>query len=257
MHKRLRKLVLWTASFTVFICFTPGHVESTGSPKTQKGREYYEKTGDVTWEYPSQKNMIALTFDDGPDPVDTPQILDLLKKYNAKSTFFVVGKQVDEHPEVARRQVAEGHELANHTYTHAYFTRNSSVASIRNEMEKTQQSIIKVTGQKSYLFRPPGGFYSDRMIDTCRKDGYLVVMWSWHQDTWDWNRPGVHKIVNKVLNNARSGDIVLMHDHVEGKSQTIEALKQILPELQKRGFRFVTVSELAGRHIPHDASQVH
>ena len=223
---------------------------AAGASPVNQGREYYEQRGDVIWEIPNREKIIALTFDDGPDPEDTPQILDLLKQYHAKATFFVVGKQVQEHPELAKRQVAEGHELANHTFDHMYFNRRSSPEVIVRELRETQEAIYQVTGKKTYLFRPPGGYYNDRMIQICKKEGYLVVMWSWHQDTWDWNRPGVAKIVNKVLNNARNGDIVLMHDHVEGKSQTVDALKQILPELQKRGYRFVTVSELVEYNIP-------
>lgn len=223
---------------------------AAAAPSGNKGREYYEQRGDVVWEIPNREKVIAFTFDDGPDPEETTQILDLLKQYDAKATFFVVGKQVEKHPELVRREVAEGHELGNHTYDHAYFNRGSSAETIASQLLRTQEAIFKATGKKSYLFRPPGGYYSDRMIETCKKNGYLVVMWSWHQDTWDWNRPGVKKIVNKVLGNARNGDIVLMHDHVEGRSQTVDALKEILPELKKRGYRFVTVSELAQYNIP-------
>ena len=220
------------------------------SPVVKKDRAYYEERGDIVWESPKEDKVIAITFDDGPDPEDTPAILDLLKKYNGKATFFVVGKQLKRFPDIAKRQVEEGHELANHTFTHLYFNRSTPIQTIKNEIDQTQDLLYDITGTKTQLFRPPGGFYNDRMVSLCRDKGYLVVLWSWHQDTKDWDRPGVSKIVNKVLNNVRGGDIILMHDHVEGKSQTVAALEQILPELQKRGYRLVTVSELLGRSQP-------
>nr|WP_235941544.1 polysaccharide deacetylase family protein [Paenibacillus puerhi] len=208
------------------------------------GRAYFEERGEIVWEVPSEEKVIALTFDDGPDETDTPAILDLLKQYDAKATFFVIGKRVEQFPELVKREMREGHEIANHTYSHMYFTKKISESKIEEQLSKAEHAIADVTGQKTKLFRPPGGYYSERVVRAAKKAGYLVVMWSWHQDTEDWNTPGVNKIVKKVLDHAHNGDIVLFHDHVEGRTQTVEALKQILPELQARGYRFVTVSEL-------------
>ncbi|WP_245247255.1 MULTISPECIES: polysaccharide deacetylase family protein [unclassified Paenibacillus] len=209
-----------------------------------KGREYYEARGDIVWEVPTDEKIIALTFDDGPDPSDTPEILDLLNQYGAKATFFVIGKRVEKYPDLVKREVGEGHEIANHTYSHPYFKKRIPGEKVQDEILKAEQIILDTTGLKPSLFRPPGGYYGENLVNASKKSGYLVVMWSWHQDTEDWNRPGVTKIVNKVLTNARNGDIILFHDYVEGKSQTVEALKQILPQLKERGYRFVTVSEL-------------
>ncbi|WP_213581874.1 polysaccharide deacetylase family protein [Paenibacillus sp. J2TS4] len=211
---------------------------------SDKGRDYYEARGEIVWEVKTEEKVIALTFDDGPNPVQTAQILDLLKQYDARATFFVVGRRMEKFPDLARREVAEGHELANHTYSHRYFKKSTPIDQIRQEIVKNQQLITSITGQKPHLFRPPGGFYNDNVVKASRDAGYLTVLWSWHQDTKDWSSPGVNKIVRKVLDNARNGDIVLFHDHVERNPQTVEALKQILPELKQRGFRFVTVSEL-------------
>ncbi|WP_409347071.1 polysaccharide deacetylase family protein [Paenibacillus sp. MBLB4367] len=210
----------------------------------ENGRSYYESRGEIVWEVPGADKRIALTFDDGPDAEQTPKILDILKRYDAKATFFVVGKRVDRFPDIVRRELAEGHELANHTYSHPYFQGKVSAERLQKEIKTTQDAIWKATGATPRLFRPPGGYYSQSMVNATKELGYLIVLWSWHQDTVDWNRPGVGKIVNKVLNNARSGDIVLFHDFVEGRTQTVEALERIMPELQKRGYTFVTVSEL-------------
>lgn len=229
-------IALLLASFTFTAAFE--------KPGNEKGRAYFESLGEAVWEIPTDKKVIALTFDDGPDPQDTPQILDLLKKYKAKSTFFVIGSLVEKYPSIVQRQVREGHELANHSFSHPIFTKRISIGKMNQEIKETENSIFAVTGQVPSLFRPPGGYYDESIIHTSNKAGYLVVMWSWHQDTRDWTNPGVDNIVKKVVNNARNGDIVLFHDHISGRSQTIAALKRILPELQKKGFKCITVSEM-------------
>jgi polysaccharide deacetylase family sporulation protein PdaB len=206
-------------------------------------RRYYESTGEIIWEVPTQQKIVALTFDDGPDPDNTALILDLLKQYNAKATFFAIGEKVSRNPELARREAEEGHELANHTYHHL-FLNNRSFGKLEKEIVETERVIREATGQKPTLFRPPGGIYNDRLIALARQHGYVVVLWSWQQDTRDWSRPGVGKIVSRVLDHLENGNIILLHEYVEGGSQTVEALKTILPELNKRGYRMVTVSEL-------------
>ncbi|QHW31804.1 polysaccharide deacetylase family protein [Paenibacillus rhizovicinus] len=210
----------------------------------RKDRHFYESRGDIIWELPLERKELALTFDDGPDPATTNQILDLLKQYHAKATFFVIGYRVHEYPDIIKREIAEGHEVANHTFNHVYFQKGIKADTIQREIERTDRSLIELTGKKPFLFRPPGGYYSDVMIDIARKLGYTTVLWSWHQDTEDWRSPGVRHIVNKVLKNARNGDIVLLHDYVSGSAHTVKALRVILPELERRGYRLVTVSEL-------------
>lgn len=210
-------------------------------------RQYYETRGEVIWEVPMEEKLIALTFDDGPNRKATVQILDLLKQYDAKATFFVVGNRIDKYAEVVKREVAEGHEVANHTYNHVFFTNRVNSETIAEEISNAQKKIAAVTGKSSPWFRPPGGYLNDTVINLAKQHGYTVVLWSWHQDTRDWSSPGVTKIVNKVLNNARNGDIILMHDQVRGSNQTVRALEKILPELKRRGFRMVTVSELMNR----------
>ena len=211
---------------------------------TAHGREYYEARGEIIWEVPMAEKLIALTFDDGPDPEETPLILDLLGRYQAKATFFALGRKVDQYPELAAREVLEGHEIANHTFTHRYFNRPITPQLLSSEINRTNEAILRATGRRPVLFRPPGGYYGQAVVDGAKLAGCKTVLWSWHQDTEDWSRPGTEKIIRKVLTNARGGDIILFHDHVEGKSQTIAALQRILPELSKRGYRFVSVSEL-------------
>lgn len=227
------------------------HTELAAAPKN--GRNYYEARGEVIWEVPSNKKLLAITFDDGPDPEDTPKILDILAQYHVKATFFVIGSKADRHPDLVKREMEEGHEIANHTYTHHFFNRRSTAEIIEKEITAAQQSVRAITGKQPKLFRPPGGMFNDAVLKYARKQGLQTIMWSWHQDTKDWSRPGVGFIVNKVLNNVRNGDIILLHDYVSGNSQTIQALEAILPVLSKRGYEFVTVSELlsnAGHMVP-------
>lgn len=206
-----------------------------------KGRRYYEQTGEVVWEIKTNEKIVAITFDDGPDAKYTSQVLDLLAEYGAKATFFIIGKNAEKNPEVVLRQYEEGHELANHTYTHPWTT---STIKLDKELKQTNEVIFSITGFRPTLFRPVGGQYTDAMIDTAVKNGFKVVMWSWHQDTEDWANPGVKKIVSKVLKGTRPGDVVLFHDAGGDRSQTIKALEEILPELKRKGYHFVTISEL-------------
>ena len=230
---------IWVSLF--LLCFMSSPFAEAKSIK--KDRLYYEKRGEVVWEVPTDQKVICLTFDDGPDAQFTQQILDLLKEQQAKATFFVTGRQVQKYPELAKQQVQDGHELANHTFSHPNLRRISE-GKLREEILQTEKVIQAVTGQNTKLFRPPGGDYNDTIINTAKNEGYTVIMWSWHQDTKDWTDPGIHKIVNKVLSNARNGDIVLFHDYGGNRSQTVKALKEILPVLKQRGYHFITVSEL-------------
>ena len=206
-----------------------------------KGREYYEKTGNVVWEIQTTKKVVALTFDDGPHPEYTEQILNLMDQYGAKGTFFLVGEQAEKNPQIVLRMYEDGHEIANHTYTHPF---TKSVPTIMKEVDKTNEILFSITGHSPKLFRPVEGYYTDELINEVVKKGYKMVMWSWHQDTEDWANPGVKKIVNKVLTGTRPGDVILFHDAGGDRSQTIKALEEILPELKRQGYQFVTISEL-------------
>ncbi|SMF70405.1 MULTISPECIES: polysaccharide deacetylase family protein [Paenibacillus] len=218
-------------------------VTEASSPVHGKQRSYYEERGDIVWEVPTQEKYIALTFDDGPDEQQTPKILELLEKYHAKATFFVVGDRVKRFPDIVKMEQAAGHEIGNHSYHHPSLHR-LGLSALKEEMTMTQEAVLETTGRKPVLFRPPGGYYNDAIVELTKHHNLQMILWSWHQDTKDWTSPGVQRIVRKVLDNARNGDIILMHDYVYNSTQTIEALKVILPELQRRGYRFVTVSEL-------------
>lgn len=206
-----------------------------------KGRQYYEKSGQIVWDIKTTEKIVALTFDDGPHKKYTVEVLDILEKYDAKATFFVVGQHAEKNPEVILRMYEDGHELANHTYTHPI---RSSVKKILKEIELTNDTIFSITGYSPVLFRPVEGQYTDALVNAVTKEGFKLVMWSWHQDTEDWRNPGVRKIVNTVLNGTKQGDVILFHDGGGNRAQTVKALEEIVPELQKQGYKFVTISEL-------------
>jgi peptidoglycan-N-acetylglucosamine deacetylase len=206
----------------------------------------YRKNGLAIWEINTKEKLVALTFDDGPNPVYTNQILDLLAKYHAKATFFVIGERAKEFPGIIKREAKEGHEVANHTYSHIYDFDNSP-AKLRKELERSSKTIKSITGFKPTLYRPVAGYYNDLILNTAIKNGYRVVLWSWTQDTRDWSCPGINKITNNVVSDIKPGDITIFHDSGGDRSQTVCALENILRYLNKEGFKCVTVSEMIYR----------
>ncbi|WP_442598901.1 polysaccharide deacetylase family protein [Neobacillus sp. D3-1R] len=242
-----RKLLMISASLFCF-CFLVSTDSVLASSSTYK-RGKFEKTGHVFWDIRTKEKLVALTFDDGPDPIYTPQILDALEKYDAKATFFVIGQEAERYPEIIKRQAKEGHELANHTYRH-YFKDNFNKNKLKSELTTAGEVIEKLTGNPPALFRPIAGYYDEQIIDTAIESGYEVILWSWHQDTKDWSKPGVGKITNNVISDTKPGDIVIFHDAGGDRSQTVKAIENILEVLYEEGFKCVTVSEMLGRSEP-------
>ncbi len=185
------------------------------------------------------EKKLALTFDDGPHPKKTPEILDVLKKYDVHATFFQVGQNVAENPELADRIIAEGHEIGNHTYTHCI---SAEARRVKEEIERCEDEISRHSEYKTRLFRPPGGNYNADYCRLCAELGYTMILWS--IDTKDWQGRDADGIFNEVKNAAAPGRIVLMHDFVSGRSHTAEALEMLIPYLLSEGYTLVTVSEL-------------
>lgn len=215
---------------------------------SSKGREYYEKTGNVFWKVNTKEKLVSITFDDGPHPVFTPIILDILAKYQAKATFFVTGTKAETYPNLIRREMKEGHEIANHTYNH-YIKRNISVDKLTSELEQTDIVLKKIAGYTPALYRPVGGIYNETIINTALKNGKLVILWSW--DPRDWNDPPASRITKLVTKAIKPGDIIVLHDwhgtELSQSCQTVLALDDILEYLNEHGYKCVTVSELIFR----------
>ena len=185
----------------------------------------------------TQEKVVALTFDDGPDPIDTPAVLDILKEKQARATFFVLGQAAQSNPDLLKRLVIEGHEIGNHSFKHDYQQRH-----LVEEMNQTDQAVFAATGTHTYFYRPPGGFVSQNQLDTIKKNGHIVALWS--VDSKDWRNPGVKQIVDNVMKNVFPGAIILMHDGGYQRSQTVKALGPIIVALRVQGYRLVTLSEL-------------
>lgn len=187
----------------------------------------------------SRHKAIALTFDDGPWPTTTTQILDILKKNNIKATFFWVGRYLQVYPELGKKVAAAGHAIGNHTWNHQYIKYNEDGAA--REIDRTTALIEKVTGVKTTIFRPPGGILDNGLAAYAQKRNYTVVMWS--ADSLDW-RTNTESLMENVMKQANSGGIVLMHDGGGNRARTVEALPDIIAKFRKEGYTFVTVPEL-------------
>ncbi|MEH2200342.1 polysaccharide deacetylase family protein [Nostoc sp.] len=188
---------------------------------------------------PPQK-IIALTFDDGPWPESTAEVLDILKKNQIKGTFFVVGQNVKNYPNLLKQEIAEGHVIGNHTWHHWYQFLNPQAAAY--EIDHTSDLIFQTTGLKTNLFRPPGGVMHNGVVDYARNSKYAIILWS--SDSVDYSRPPVPKLIGNVFREAKPGGIVLMHDGGGNRSKTVQALPEIIANFRNQGYRFVTIPEL-------------
>ncbi|WP_190284905.1 polysaccharide deacetylase family protein [Bacillus sp. S3] len=206
-------------------------------------RRQVEPTGQVVWDVTTSKKVISLTFDDGPSPIYTPQVLALLEKYSAHATFFQIGNRMELYPDVVEQVVEAGHEIGNHSMTHPYENK-VGFQQMSGEISRAERIIQKYQPNHPKLFRPPGGYLDNALLHEAKEQGYRVVLWSYHQELKDWSLPGARNIANHVIRHARNGDIILLHDGGGDRSQTIEALKLFLPALKEKGYSFVTVSEL-------------
>jgi peptidoglycan/xylan/chitin deacetylase (PgdA/CDA1 family) len=179
---------------------------------------------------------VALTFDDGPSPVYTPRLLDLLRKAGAAATFFVVGREAERHPGLVRRMIGEGHRVGSHSWSHPQST---TPGSAKEELQRTHDVLKAITGVDPTLFRPPYGIETGPLAEEAVSRGYRTVLWS--LDTKDWRDHDASKLSEMVGERSRRGDIVLMHDI---HAATIDAVPDMLRRLALRGVRCVTVERL-------------
>ncbi|MFE1174387.1 glycosyltransferase [Streptomyces sp. NPDC058773] len=197
---------------------------------------------------------LALTFDDGPDPVWTPRILDALRRNHVHATFFVVGTQVVAHPELVRRIVAEGHQIGIHTFTHPDLARLAPWQRSL-ELRETQLAVAGAAGVTTALLRPPYSSKSDALDDAdwsvlqqADAAGYVTALTT--RDAEDWRRPGADRIVARATPHGHAGQIVLMHDGGGDRAQTVAALNTLIPRLKAHDFRFATVGASVGMAGP-------
>ena len=182
---------------------------------------------------------IALTFDDGPSKANTPRLLDLLAKRGVKVTFFVLGENVQENPEILKREIAEGHEIGNHSWNHPNLRKLPEDA-VHSQLERTQDVVFQIAGIKPKIMRPPYGEFSEQQRKWANEQfGYKTILWE--VDPLDWKKPGPSVVARRILDATRPGYIVLSHDI---HAQTIDAMPEVIDGLLAKGYKFVTVSEL-------------
>jgi peptidoglycan-N-acetylglucosamine deacetylase len=183
-------------------------------------------------------HAIALTIDDGPNPIYTPQILRLLERYKVTASFSMIGIDVEWYPAIARDVAAAGHVITNHTWQHLDLP-TLPAARARYQMDRATEEIHRVTGTVPKFFRAPYGNWDDTVLEHCRQMGMTPVDWS--VDPRDWARPGVSSIVENIMTNTRTGSIILEHDGGGNRSETVAALKIVIPRLLDAGYRFYPV----------------
>lgn len=194
---------------------------------------------------PSTKK-VALTFDDVPDPRFTPQVLDVLKKYNVRATFFIVGSRAEKHPDLVKRIVKEGHMVGNHSYNHPEFSKLSMNA-FRKQILHTGDIIQRLAGYTPKMIRPPYGDINEEQLRWAAKQHYSIV--NWNVDSLDWKGLSKEQVKDNILSAVKPGSIVLQHagggvgSNLNG---TIKALPEIIEELRNRGYELVTLDEMLG-----------
>ncbi|MEG0917783.1 MAG: polysaccharide deacetylase family protein [Myroides sp.] len=184
------------------------------------------------------RNIVALTFDDGPTEI-TPEILNLLEKYNQKATFFCIGKQVEKHPETAKIIVGQGHVIANHTYLHTNKMGFLSKKEVHKEIASTQNIIQQITSKIPNLFRPPFGVTNPNIARACKENRVEVI--GWNVRSLDTVITSEDKILSRILDRFEKGSIILLHDT---STKTLNVLERLLIIMEKKQIQSVTVDEL-------------
>lgn len=237
---RKRTVGFYLTSFLLVMVF----LITTYSLALHPNMENWKKEKIVVDKIKTDKKVVALTFDDGPDPQFTPIVLDILKKHEARATFFILGKRAEAHPDILKKIAAEGHEIGNHSYSHPDFNNINQEAQL-NEVAKTTNIIKRLTGQTPGLLRPPGGYLSYDLVAITKKNNMTIAYWTYQQDSKDW-RNGIKAatIAGHVIKNIRPGQVIILHDGCPNGMQTAKATDMIVSHLQEEGYSFVTVSEL-------------
>jgi peptidoglycan/xylan/chitin deacetylase (PgdA/CDA1 family) len=191
-----------------------------------------------------------MTFDDGPNEKLTPELLEILATHHIHATFFVIGENAERHPEILQRAIREGQEIGNHSWSHPAFAKMSDAA-VRRELQKTDDVIRAAIGTRPTLMRPPYGSITSRQKQWIHAEfGYRIILWD--VDPLDWKRPGALVVTSRIVRETRPGSIILSHDIHPG---TIKAMPATFDQLQAKGFKFVTVSELIAMGKPMPPKQ--
>ncbi len=212
------------------------HADPAKPPRRRRGPRW-DGPGGIVYHVRDGRKGIALTIDDGPSPEYTPQVLRLLEKYRVTATFSMIGLEVAAYPGLVREVAAAGHKIANHTWSHLDLAMMPAVT-VADQINRATGAIHEATSREPALFRAPYGAWSPAVLEQCVRSGMTPLDWS--VDPRDWSRPGVTSIVANIMRNTRTGSIILEHDGGGNRSQTIAALKIVLPRLLDSGYHFTT-----------------
>jgi polysaccharide deacetylase family sporulation protein PdaB len=190
----------------------------------------------------TNKKVVALTFDDGPDAVYTPRILEVLHQNNVQATFFVLGSQADKYPRVMQWISRAGHEIGNHGYLHRDLHKLTE-QEVYDDIKRGERSILRTTGILAQYYRPPGGVITHDVLNAVQASGYDVIHWSVDPQDWSLTRTA-SAIAKSVKRDVSPGDIILFHDGGLNQKQTVAALQDLIQHLRSQGYRFVTISQL-------------
>lgn len=201
------------------------------------------KKAKVYYHYQTIAPYLSITFDDGPNRIQTPKVLKILKKYNIKATFFVIGENVEYQKDVLRQVYKEGHEIGNHFYTHDNINKLTK-DQIRENIVSNNELIYKTIGVRPKLVRPPYGIVNDNLKAVCGELNMSIIIWTDNKDSRDWALTKDSEIINNLTKKVKNGDIFLFHDSNKKFTNTLSAIDVIIPALQKKGYKWVSVSTL-------------
>lgn len=237
-----RRMVLLGGAASLSTPFLLGTAHAQGLPQTFAGRGPITRGDAATvTRIPTTQPVVAMTFDDGPHPSLTPQLLDMLLARGIRATFYVIGRNAARYPQILQRMVAEGHEVGNHTWSHPSLHGHSD-ASVLNQIDRTNQAVYDAVGRPPVTMRPPyGNLYDRQRLMLFEARSMPTVLWS--VDPLDWQRPGSSVVSQRIVGGSHTGAVILAHDI---HSATVRAMPSALDGVTGRGFRFVTMSELIG-----------
>ena len=198
---------------------------------------------EVYYRFETEEPLICLTFDDGPDKTQTYRVLNILDKYKIKATFFVLGQEIENQTEVLKDIYNKGHDIGNHFYKHENIYKTDE-KDIRNSIEKTNDLIEKCIGYRPTILRPPYGFVNDSLKKISKDLNMKIIIWTADKDSKDWAMTKDYIICKNLLKSPKNGDIFLFHDSNVKFKNTLSSLDNIILALQKKGYKFVTISEM-------------
>lgn len=197
----------------------------------------------VYYHYKTVEPYLCLTFDDGPDRIQTPKVLEILKRYKVKATFFVLGEEVEYQKEILKKVYDAGHQIGNHFYRHINI-KKASKEEIRKSIVSNNELIKSVIGVAPTIVRPPYGIVTDNLKEVCADLNMSIILWTDDKDSRDWAKTPESTIITNVTKKVSNGDIFLFHDGDKSYTNTLSAIDVIIPNLQKKGFEFVTIQTL-------------